>query len=233
MTSLPPGSPGTPPHAQSEHPSTIPRNPMEDADSSVTRKRPRLDSGEREHRTMTPETSLPGAPSSDRPPRHANASNEASHHGTATATSSQAADCCEIVQITPSKVTINVRDPSLALSPPQDANSHLHGALQSEESPTLARMRLSDDAKASTPPEVIEDSPSTVGSPEIEVAEPEDVHSHVGPTVWHKEKEEDNHPRHDPEYLIDRFPYLTARMPLQDAIEELAEKLQDTGEWFP
>ena len=176
------GIPRTPNRAASEGPSPPPRNSMEDADSSVTRKRPRLDSGERAYRSMSADGSLstpsragPGAllPHSDDSDRQ-QVVDQASHVVPA-----------HTLHGTPSKVTINVRDSILTSSPinaasprtpfPQDVASEVHSP--STRSQTLAQ-------SSPSPPMITTISSSPPRSPEIEIAELEDIDGHSGPTVW-------------------------------------------------
>ena len=184
--------PGTPPlRATSEGPSLPHRNSVEDADSTLTRKRPRLDSGVRLYRSTSaePSSAVPFNPTS---------------HYSFTTSDPQSPDPNTFPQrkatITPasspttigtsSKMAVHTRDSSaseavaamkeIEVQDTQPGRSHDHdaeptaGLDEAQEEPLL----ITQEPQLS--------SPSPLGSPEIEVAELEDMNGHVGPTVWHK-----------------------------------------------
>lgn len=220
-------SPRTPPpRAASEGPTPPPRNSMEDADSSVKRKRPRLDSGETAYRSMSAE------PSSTVP--------ASSELGQLPASSDDPAqDYDPIVQLTnastqtpggtPSKVTINVREPHSPYQPSTKEPMLEH--MPSKEPQTFQQGAKSDSGSADGEPMLINQdaapsSPSPVGSPEIEVAEPEDMGGPVGPTVWHKpgmpiEKYEQQLQR-----LMVNFPFIRATSSTAVSIQRLHDIFQ-------
>ena len=156
---------------------------MEDTDASGTRKRPRLDSGDRAYRSMsadrlgdTPtDAGLVKAPTT---PSHAHISSQ----------TSETAGGLPSMSLTPSKeVTINVREPSTMTSPTQ-TSAHVGGT------PSLRGGGGGDDvpSRPNDPPNKSNSSPSNVisvtssppRSPEIEVAEIEDMNDEPGETRW-------------------------------------------------
>ena len=181
MDSVPVGSPSTPNRATSAGPSPPRRNPMEDADSSVTRKRPRLDSGSLAHANMSADnlravSSGPEA-SQDSPspaPRDNRSPLANEPHG-----SLAGADG------TPSKVTINFRDPVQMSSPPLPiSNGGRRSLSQGQEGSTMSRRAGSSGRGGSSTSNVISVSSSPPRSPEIEVAEVEDMNEESGETRW-------------------------------------------------
>ena len=170
----------TPTRANSAGPSPPRRNSMEDADSSVTRKRPRLDSGDRTRRSMSADRiyPIPSEPSNARasltPPR-----GNASPKHTGIASISPSADR------TPSKVTINVRDPAPHISPtPPIANgAHLSTTSDKQDIPTSNQTESSTRINSMSS-DVVSVTSTPARSPEIEVAEVEDMNQESGETRW-------------------------------------------------
>ena len=174
--------PRTPNRATSEGPIPPPRNSMEDADSSVTRKRPRLDSGDRAYRSMSADGKLstqfqaeagkhfPQPADSD--PLHDNA--EAQYIVSANSISG-----------TPTKVTINVRDPALSSSPPLPAGTESQFFPHEGFPDPSSSFEEQHSSHISSSPQVVTTvSSSLPDTPEIEIAELEDIDGHYGPTVW-------------------------------------------------
>ena len=215
------GLPRTPDRATSEGPSPPPRNSMEDADSSVTRKRPRLDSGDRAYRSMSADRLLPSHPGSDpgellpaQDGQGQSYENESFLHVTSST---------HQLHGTPSKVTINVRDPVAQTSAPQPTASGME----------LPQNTTSDNAQPnsptqtfhdvpSTPPQVVTVSSSPMRSPEIEVAELEDIDGHNGPTVWRKSEESINYDELQAS-LLEEFPLADHCRTLGHALQQLSQ----------
>lgn len=147
---------------------------MEDADSSATRKRPRLDSGDRSYRSMSadgPQTSsqhtargvLPSKKDSNIP-----------------------ADPFETLQsappptVQPNKVTINLRDPPTAPTTASQDTS----AEESRNAAHYAQDQLADASYHRNSLEVVSVTSSPMHSPEIEVAEIEDIDGESTHTRW-------------------------------------------------
>lgn len=182
MESVPLGPPSTLTRATSAGPSPPRRNPMEDADSSVTRKRPRLDSGERTHRSMSADR-ITKAPS-------------AQEHSPTPFTPTRGGSSAGLVDghtfisqndRTPSKVTINVRGPTHHESPSRPETNGTHEPAQSVkgEMDTAGQTDSSSSVRIeSRSSEVISVSSSPSRSPEIEVAEVEDINAERGETRW-------------------------------------------------
>ena len=162
------------------------REPMEDTDASGTRKRPRLDSGDRAYRSMSADTlgdtptdsGLIKAPTT--PP-----------HAQTLSQTSETAGGLPSMSLTPNKeVTINVREPNTMTSPTQ-TSAHVGGT------PSLRGGGGGDDvpSRPNDPPNnsnsslsnviSVTSSPSSPShSPEIEVAEIEDMNDEPGETRW-------------------------------------------------
>ena len=154
---------------------------MEDADSSGTRKRPRLDSGDRSCRSMSEDTlreilidaGLPHPPST-------------SPDGRMSSPPPEPTGGVPSMSLTPSKVTINVREPAYT-SPAQTSiqvnpTSSLRGG--DGRSDAVAGDQSSSTNLDSGSPNVISVGSSPPQSPEIEVAEIEDMTDEPGETRW-------------------------------------------------
>ena len=155
---------------------------MEDTDSSGTRKRPRLDSGDRAYRSMSADRlgatpTNPGLAEAPTTPQHAQVSSQ----------SSETASGLPSMSLTPSKVTINVREPNTIASPTPPSTQvagppSLRGGGGGDIIPTS-----SNDPSSkldSSPSNVISVTSSPPRSPEIEVAEIEDMNDESGDTRW-------------------------------------------------
>lgn len=158
------------------------RESMEDADSSSTRKRPRLDSGDRAYRSMSADP-LRATPS-DSGPAKAPATPP---DGQPSSQSSEVANGLPPMAFTPSKVTINVREPAGNTSPTQ-SSTKLNGAPSMRGGgggdETLAGHSDSSNKVDSPSPHIISVASSSSHSPEIEVAEVEDMNDDSGETRW-------------------------------------------------
>lgn len=169
--------------AQSAGPSSPHRNLMEDADPSGTRKRPRLDSGDRAHRSMSADP-LGATPSS----AGRASTSVTSTSGQNESQSSQMDDGLPApLPITPSKVTINVRGPTLDTSPtcqipPLKPNPTIRGGFVGDAS-SASHQGSSTDV-SSPPAKTNSVTSSPLRSPEIEVAEVEDMNDDPGETRW-------------------------------------------------
>ena len=170
--------PSTPSRARSLEPSSVRGDPMEDPDSSSTRKRPRLDSGDRSYRSMSAEPS-PHSPLRDIGAKELRPSPLAI---STPSSKSAAVELAPAAPPTPSKVTINIREPASATTEPLHQEA---GHLQ----PLMTGMNglppPTDDAASVAPssaPVPANLSPSR--SPEIEIAEVEDMDSEPAQTRW-------------------------------------------------
>ena len=207
------GAPSTPIRANSAGPSPPPRNHMDDSDSSLTRKRPRLDSGDRSYRSMSADE-LANTPSRNvlrhspsTPAPYLDATNK-----------ENPAAVLPSVSGTPSKFTINVKDPLPGGSPPvPTASSAGVDAMQGKvESPKPSAIEASTEADASSP-DVISVSSSASRSPEIEVAEIEDMNEEPGETRWRSLGEATEIQR----ALLRTFPYAARTRHPQQTIEAI------------
>lgn len=200
-----------PNRATSEGPSPPPRNSMEDADSSVTRKRPRLDSGDRAYRSMSADGVLSTPPRAE--PRKLLPHPTDEDQGDLSDESPGTASTHTLNGI-PSKVTINVRDPILTGSPPPP-HAHDSPDIALDDQPGLSPSRSIINLSSSPPVMITVSSPPC--SPEIEVAELEDFEGHSGPTVWRASvgnmSAEELQSR-----LLDDFPLVTHRRNAYEAI---------------
>ena len=159
------------------------REPMEDTDASGTRKRPRLDSGDRTYRSMSADRL--GAPPTDSAPVKGPTTPPYSH---ISSQSSDIAGGLPSMSLTPRKaVTINVREPNTTTSPSQ-TSAHIKGRTSLRGGSGGG----SDPSSSNDPPNKTDLSPSNVisvtssppHSPEIEVAEIEDMNDELGETRW-------------------------------------------------
>ena len=205
---------------------------MEDTDASGTRKRPRLDSGDRSYRSMsadrlgaTPtDPELAKAPTT---PPHAHISSQ----------SSENPGGLPSMSLTPSKeVTINVREPSTITSPTQTS-------AQIGDTPSLRGGGGGDNIPSSSndPSSKLDSSPSNVisvtssppRSPEIEVAEIEDMNDESGETRWKPLISATSlmNAKDIQQSVLEDFPYLGERSRnLRKTLAALAQTF-DKGEW--
>lgn len=172
----------TPISAKSTGPSRLSSEPMEDPNSSGTRKRPRLDSGDRAYRSMSADR-LTATPTHSRlskapttPP-----------NGILSSQSPRKIDDCAPVSHTPSKVTINVREPvenssPARISPQINGTASLRGGDGGDYLPNSAKDSSNKHDCSSS--NVISVTSSPTNSPEIEVAEVEDMNDESGETRW-------------------------------------------------
>lgn len=221
MESVSVGSPCTPDRATSAGPSPVRRNPMEDADSSVTRKRPRLDSGSLAHSTMSFDrlSATPSGPEVSQGPPTPNNDDSSS-------VVSEQNNCLPGPDRTPSKVTINVRDPFQGSSPPLPISNGVGvTSSQGREEPAIPRQGeclQKDDSPSSN---VISVSSSPARSPEIEVAELEDMHEDTGETRWRPlVSVVDATDTQEP--LLDVFPYLDRCRDLRQTVALIAQAFE-------
>ena len=147
---------------------------MEDADSSVTRKRPRLDSGDQAHRSMSTDQNTVASPV----PQGSGPA--------VTPTKSDAQSVTNGPEKTPSKVTINLRDTSHVgpMFPANGAAATSSKVQTEDDGPALSQDNTLPFDVAPGVTNAISISSSPSGSPEIEVAEVEDMNGLPGETVW-------------------------------------------------
>ena len=182
--------------AKSAGHSPRPRDYMDDSDSSLTRKRPRLDSGDRSYRSMSADelSNTPLQPDKNTP---SSATAEHRQPGSIVSTPSQ----------TPCKVTINVRESGQSHAAPPSAETYQStiGIPQDNQQPLPELSGALTNGHASSPdmPDVISVSSSPPQSPEIEVAEIEDIGVQSGETRWHTLGDA----RNIQEGLLERLPY--------------------------
>ena len=179
MESVPIGPSATLTRATSAGPSPPPRNHMEDSNTSFTRKRPRLDSGERTHRSMSADpitashSAAEGAKVPCTPPHTEKYSKVATDHSILTSNDQN-----------PSKVTINVRDPAQnESSTPRMNGTHLPASSDQNEALGSSQTEFSARLEPKSS-DIISVSSSPARSPEIEVAEIEDMNDERGETKW-------------------------------------------------
>ena len=228
MESVSVGSPCTPDRATSAGPSPVRRNPMEDADSSVTRKRPRLDSGSLVHSAMSLNRSsaTPSGPEAGQGPLTPNNDDSSS-------VVSEQHQCLPGPDRTPSKVTINVRDPIQGSSPPlRISNGVTVTSWQGREEPAAHRQGERPQEDDSPSANVISVSSSPARSPEIEVAELEDMNEDTGETMWRPLVSVVD-AKDTQEALLDVFPYLDRRQDLRQTVALIAQAFEKRKPKFP
>lgn len=155
---------------------------MDDADSPNTRKRPRLDSGERAHRSMSADP-LRATPFNAGPAE----ATVTSPQGPPSSQAFETANGSPPLALTPSKVTINVREPAAQTSPSRqsahpDGGLSIRGGGGGEEHSAIHHTPSTDAGSPST--KVLSIASSPPRSPEIEVAEIEDISDDPGETRW-------------------------------------------------
>lgn len=191
---------------------------MEDADSSVTRKRPRLDSGERTRRSMSadPLTSAAAISEPSFTPRRGETLPAAARENVASVP----------IDRTPSKVTINVRD-SVQSGPalvPVTNGTHVSESSERGEPLNSAQMEPTVRIKPQSS-DVVSVASTPTRSPEIEVAEVEDINEEPGQTRWRPlTNVMDGKDLQDA--LIKKFPYAGGAGNVRDIIRVLANTLE-------
>lgn len=206
------GAPSTADQASSAGPSPRPRDYMDDSDCSLTRKRPRLDSGDRSYRSMSadelPATTshceqngLPVAPTQD------NLANFM------VSTPSQ----------TPCKVTINVRDSGHSISqlPSAEAHQPTESTVQTNQQslPKFVEASTADDLSS---PDVISVSSSPLHSPEIEIAEVEDIDDASVHTKWRTLGDA----AEIQQGILEGFPYHVPQRTLREDVDLIASHIE-------
>ena len=221
MESVSVGSPGTPDRTPSAGPSPPRRNPMEDADSSVTRKRPRLDSGTLAHTSMSVDRSTatpPGPDASQGPLTPA--------HDDSSSVISEQQHALPGLDRTPSKVTINVRDPIQRSSPPLPVTNGVGvSSTQGREEPPAFQSDGPCHIIESPSSNVISVSSSPARSPEIEVAELEDMNEESGETRWRPLVSLVD-AKDTQAALLDAFPYADRHRDLRQTVALIAQAFE-------
>ncbi|KAI9827937.1 MAG: hypothetical protein M1819_006880 [Sarea resinae] len=232
--------------ARSDEPCGSRRDSMEDADATQTRKRPRLDSGDRGSRSMSADRILAAPGRGELMDTNSLASgNHLERPRSPNLSKDDDREPPSLTQ-TPNKVTINVRAPQNLDVPEESSAETSQGGEQSasEQSPSSATMSAGQEP-ANTPMNIDEDptasSPSMLRSPEIEVAEVEDMDMGRGGSQWVPIVDvlEEAGRRG----IMDQFPYSNDTVDLRDTVANIAQLLEkgdlgngemllDLGDWF-
>lgn len=204
-SSTPPDIISTPPHQTGSHSIS-----MDDTDPQATRKRPRLDSGSGARESM----STPGSPSDPVPEQ---------------AAASPTADQEALAQQRPaSRVTINMKSPATVKSDSATVESQPE---QSDASP-LPRPRQSAEINPQSSA-AISISSSPTQSPEIEVADVEEMDQDPTTTNWRSlgdalrgQAATEVVRLHEQLSLPEAFPKLRGNLELREAIEEMGALIE-------
>ncbi|KAL8944646.1 MAG: hypothetical protein Q9216_000343 [Gyalolechia sp. 2 TL-2023] len=219
MESLPSVTTPTPNRALSAGPR---RNSMEDSDSSLTRKRPRLDSGSGTYRSMSADRITLTTPTEESHMVHVTPS-----RNNVSAKLSPKGDMMPPLEGTPSRVTINVRDSAPEVSHPTStalANQSFD-ELDNENDEAVKSSEVGSSKRFTPiPQDVGSASPSPSRSPEIEVAEVEDINQEPGNTRWRPLGS-----RPDPGKIRDD---LWATFPCRDRSQSVLETLDEITRHF-
>ena len=188
---------------------------MDDSDSSLTRKRPRLYSGDRSHRSMSADelSTTPPHLTMNHPP---SAPASTGHRDIGAAKN----ETLSTPSQTPSKVTINVRDSGLGLSqqlPP--VTDHIIDNVQQDSEQIRAELAEAPPSNQTPSPDVISVSSSSSRSPEIEVAEVEDMEDLPEETRWRTLREATNVQI----TLLEQLPYHAPGRPFWRTAENVVE----------
>ena len=208
-------APSTADQASSARPSPRPRDYMDDSDSSLTRKRPRLDSGDRSYKSMSAdELAATPSPLDQNQPSSESAQDD------------QATSMVPTPSQTPCKVTINLRGSDQSISQPLTSEAHqsTDPALPSRQQ-SLSKADAASVAGGNSSPDVISVSSSPFQSPEIEVAEVEDIEDQPGETKWRTLRDAtDPQPR-----LLEGFPYHSLDRTFREDIDVIAQCIDHGG----
>ena len=153
---------------------------MEDANPYVTRKRPRLDSGERSRRSMSTDELAISEPQDEvMQPYDEGVASGSQHNPSALLTNGLPSP----TGTTPSKVTLNLREATADLAARSGAGIDV--AIKSNEGATESSPTSSSKKASSPSPEIISvASTSPPHSPEIQIAEIEDIGNGPSETIW-------------------------------------------------
>ncbi|KAK2791273.1 hypothetical protein FQN52_004949 [Onygenales sp. PD_12] len=216
-----------PPAAIAVDPQATPSDPMEDTYSQSTRKRPRLDSGNHPHDSVP--MSAPSPSSSGEHP------DPVASDSLVTAVPFTAPD-----PLTPqrpsSRVTINMKSPTLPDSSASHTSQETSTVTPSEppipDAPTEPAHQASPDTTLQTPAAIsITSSPAQ--SPEIEVAEVEDMDQDPSTSNWRslddvlRAPEEPELVRiHEQVSLVDAFPRFRRGIDTREAVDEISNLIE-------
>ena len=192
---------------------------MDDSDSSLTRKRPRLYSGDRSHRSMSADE-LSTTPPHLTMKHSPSAPASTGHRDTSPAVNETVSTPSQ----TPSKVTINVRDSGLGVSqqlPP--VTDHMIDNVQQDSEQSRVELVEAPTNGQTPSPDVISVSSSSSRSPEIEVAEVEDMEDLPEATRWRTLKQEATDVQIT---LLEQFPY-HAQRPFWKTAEIVADYFEN------
>lgn len=158
------------------------RSSMEDSDSSLTRKRPRLDSGSRSCRSMSADRTMGTTPDHQSDTVHTT-----SPESTLSTKVTSENNTKRALEGTPSRVTINVKDSTFraasSVTPHQSGEKFYD--LDSYKDELANSSEPEPSTKLTSPsPHMISPPSSPSRSPEIEVAEVEDMNQEPGNTRW-------------------------------------------------
>ena len=196
----------TPTRAESEGSTSPYRIPMEDTGASGTRKRPRLDSGERTYRSM----------SADR--LQASPSNRVVEQSTTTQSNSSASNDNSISKppMTPTKVTINVRETVTLEHFPK------HPTDAVDQADTILTEQPSSSTPQSDSPKIVSVHSTPTSSPEIQVAEVEDVGDEHPVTRWRPLKDTVLEARRIQLEMLDEFSAFGSTKSLRRTLSQVA-----------
>ena len=153
---------------------------MEDANPHVTRKRPRLDSGERARRSMsTDELAISDPQEESKHPYDGDDASENKNNTITVLTNGLSSP----TSTTPSKVTLNLRE--AVANPSAQSGVDTDATLQSNQVATGSSPTGSSKRASSPSLEIISvASTSPPHSPEIQIAEIEDIDNEPAATIW-------------------------------------------------
>lgn len=223
MAEPPPESSRTPPSSPLSEPNPPAEHSMEDRDTQGTRKRPRLDSGSRVGESLSIEGAslTPAAPASDMD---------------VTPDPDPEAE-----QAAPSnKMTINVKSPGPAKSPAPAMDPEPPQSPRPQPPGTDAQPQSLEPDVPSADANVISISSSPAQSPEIEVAELEDMDQDPNTSNW-RPLEEALREQGQPELvqvdemasLVDSFPKVRERLSARENLNKICQMIESGMELFP
>ena len=195
---------------------------MEDADLSLTRKRPRLNSGDRARRSMSTDELAISTPHSEAKP-HENQNTLLDAQPPSFATSST--DVPTIT--TPNKVTLNLREQSINGTPQSMEMDEI--LPQSHDTATGFSPTGSSKKPGSSSPEIISvTSTSPPRSPEIQIAELEEIGNEPMQTVWKPIGKLGNAGKHGGT-RFENFPFPELYLEPAHRVTKILDSLRDIG----
>lgn len=213
-----------------------PNDPMEDTYTQSTRKRPRLDSGDHSNESMTMSVPSPSSASGHCDDDKVAGSDSLVPHTTAPVPDPETPN----PQRPSSRVTINMKSPTLHDDSASHTAEETPAATPSDPPPQYVAVPEQQEQQHQTSMDIASHTPAAISitsspshSPEIEVAEVEDMDQDPSTSNWRSLEDALRTPEepdlvriHDEVSLAESFPRLRQDCDIREAIEETSNFLE-------